>query len=413
MIRIGRITASLMLITVGAVLLVDRFSEMQYAALLPRLWPAVLIVLGLEFIVISLVYRNAGRKLRVNVGSLLLAGVISAGVTAYSLSPSVSWSGIADFFISMSTSSSMERGNHIDRGLTRIPLTPQIQKVKLNNPNGKVTLLRGNVEGIEIHTDMWIDQVNKQEAEKIAEGSNIVYGTTGDLLEITAQGQKYSIGSKRKPRMNLTVTVPDTALDWSFEMTNGTLTVSGVPVREQLRANHMNGTIFVTDIAAAVELETTNGSIHIKNIQGDAELKSTNGNVTVSQVKGNVEAHSTNGKLEADAVTGKAELKTTNGKITVNGVTGELAAHTTNGSITAASSVIGGDWQLKTTNGGVEASLPENGNFEVDGSTGAGSIATDLPLQLSKRSIGGTIGSGQYKVEIRTNHSAIRITEYK
>jgi hypothetical protein len=121
-----------------------------------------------------------------------------------------------------------------------------------------------------------------------------------------------------------------------------------------------------------------------------------------------------NGAISATGLRADATAETVNGAVRLES-TGTATANTVNGAITARMGRA--DWQgalrLKTVNGAVEVTLPENASTEVKASTVNGGIETDFPLtvtgRVGPRSISGTIGSGGRQLELNTVNGGITL----
>ena len=100
----------------------------------------------------------------------------------------------------------------------------------------------------------------------------------------------------------------------------------------------------------------------------DLLLQTSNGGVRASGVSGSLDATTTNGDMRVGDVNGVVKLATTNGEIEMTGAMNKASARTTNGSIVAEIRKISstGYVQLETTNGNVEAYLPNDLRATVD-----------------------------------------------
>jgi DUF4097 and DUF4098 domain-containing protein YvlB len=68
---------------------------------------------------------------------------------------------------------------------------------------------------------------------------------------------------------------------------------------------------------------------------------------------------------------------------------------------------------IETSGGGVEVSVDPSVNLDVDASTSAGSVSSDVPIKSSggrsRGELSGKIGSGGASLEIRTSAGSIHI----
>lgn len=125
-------------------------------------------------------------------------------------------------------------------------------------------------------------------------------------------------------------------------------------------------------------------------------------------------ARTVNGGIEVARLEGDVEAYTVNGGINVE-TRGNARAETVNGSILAEAGRA--DWsgvsELKTVNGSVTVSLPEDASAEVKASTVNGGIETDFPLEVKgrfgPRHLSGRIGGGGRELNLETVNGAIRL----
>lgn len=400
--KAGRYTAALLLIAVGGSLLLDQSMDTNYVGQLLGWWPLLLISLGVEYIVSGLINPGGSRPMKFDFGGIIIALLISIIVIGTTQSSSLSFSSLKLHINPFSFTD--EAGTPFERGITLIPLDADTNKVVIENPNGSVTLKSGDVKQIEVDVTLYVSKLNDEDAKKIAESSRINYNE-GSTLKIIAQSESYrTFGVRRKPRMNLTITLPQGhEVDMELQLSNGKVVASDIPIRDELKIHTTNGSVDVTNIGGKIIAESTNGSMQVNEIDGDVELDTVNGSAVASSITGDVSMDTTNGSITASHVDGSVEADSTNGRIVVEETTGDLAADTTNGGITVISSIVGGDWKLDTTLGRIEITVPENGHFEVKGSAGMGSVTSELPLTISKKTIKGTIGFGEHRIEMDTN----------
>lgn len=127
-----------------------------------------------------------------------------------------------------------------------------------------------------------------------------------------------------------------------------------------------------------------------------------------------IEVDNTNGSIHVTGVAGAHDLETTNGKIEVSRCGGSLDASTTNGSIHAELVKVakGQPMLFHTTNGRIEVVVPADFAANVDADTTNGSIHTDLPIStthVGRNALRGTINGGGASLRLRTTNGGISI----
>ncbi|ACS99772.1 DUF6677 family protein [Paenibacillus sp. JDR-2] len=453
MFRLGRFTAAVFIIAVGGLLLWDQVKGRNDVALLGKWWPAVFILLGAEIIIYSIVYRKAARKLRFDFIGAIIAIVISVvafTVTQYAELP-FRW---LDQYVDLNGTPDYgeEKGFKFVKETDTVPFdAAAISKLKISNPNGKVTVRGGGTDQLVIDTEIWVDVTDEQAAEQIADKSAVERVSDADSMTITAKGEPYGTNGSRKPRINIVVTVPQTTVTAqdpedsagipsadpssdknsnsesdlnatetplnesernsvpqmaiTVDVNNGPVTASGLNAPGGVQLKSDNGDIDAEQIKGPLVVHGLNGGIKLQTVTGDAELSTKNGAITADALNGNLTAETWNGAMTLSGITGSVGADTKNGKIAMKEVSGEVKASTLNGNIELASETVGGDWDLDSTVGEIKLRVPAAGDYSVFGSVTFGSITTDLPLTVNKKTVRGTIGSGTYRIQVNATNS--------
>jgi len=428
MMKAGKYTAALMLLAAGTALAVDLATGRETAAALLRWWPVVLIALGVEYLIFSLIHRDPGQKLGVAFGSLLFAAVISAAALAaagaWNLQPLRDWAGEAGSFGSGLFDFGEERGNEWAMEPVRVAVDGSVASIVLRNPYGSVTVRTDDVDDIEVRGTVFVPKA-KADGGEVARASEVRIERKKDRLELAVKARDYRIlVFRHRPRVNLTVTVPrGLESDWHFELANGKVDAAGLSVRDRLLAETMNGEVVLADIAGNVKADTINGGIAVRNVRGDVIANTTFGRVTVEQVSGSVTADTAHGKVELRDIGGRAVADTTNGEIILERIGGDVAANTTNGAVTVteaggsvkadttngdvtvSTSTVAGHYRLDSTNGNIRLHVPDDASIEVEGETSWGTIETDLGLETAGKEVRGIVNGGTYRISIQTNRN--------
>src|SRR5690554_5817908 len=126
MIKVGKYTAALLLVVVGGFLLIDLTTNSEFTNELINWWPAIIIALGIEYLLLSSIYRGPDRKLRFAIGSLILSVVLSIAVICYTSFPNENFLNsikIGNMIFSDKT------GKVYDKGTTIVPMNNKQDKV--------------------------------------------------------------------------------------------------------------------------------------------------------------------------------------------------------------------------------------------------------------------------------------------
>jgi hypothetical protein len=366
MVKVGLKTAAAILLLTGGALLADHLAGTNYLSYALDWWPIVFILLGLEYIWVSVRHNKENIRTRLAGGSLAFSLLIAFAAVVYMNGASGLPGTVGSLF---SAVQSGQFGHSFELDPQEVPHSAAAKKIVIENENGNVLFKVGRTDRMMIETTVYVPMMTEEKAREIAEQS-LVEAEGEETLVIRTKGRTYLAG--QKPKMNLVITVPEqTAADWELALRNGKVEAAGLPVRDRLI------------------IETTNGAVAISDIDGDVEVQTTNG------------------AIQADRIRGKADLVTTNGSVSAADIAGALNAKTTNGAVKASSGEVGGDWVLRTTNGRIEVRLPENADIEADAK--GSSAHTDLPLEVSNNRITGKMGTGRHKLILQTTSGSVSI----
>lgn len=198
-------------------------------------------------------------------------------------------------------------------------------------------------------------------------------------------------------------------LKMKVESGNGSIEVMNLTLPGGLELRSNSGIVSVSNIKGPISVKGNNGGINVKSITGDTSLETKNGTVTADSIEGKLYANTLNGSLEIKQIDGNIEAETKNGKIKMDGAGGSVKADTLNGNIELSSAEVSGDWDLDSSVGEVKLAIPANAHFTMYGSVTFGNIVSELPLEVSKKTIRGTIGDGTFRIQINaTNSIAIK-----
>jgi hypothetical protein len=192
---------------------------------------------------------------------------------------------------------------------------------------------------------------------------------------------------------------------------SGSMTVDGI--RGPLEASTGSGGITAGNIGDAVRATTGSGSIHLDNINGTVRANTGSGGIRANAVGGAFTGSTGSGSIAVQlSAAGDVDVHTGSGGIEVTGVQGALRARTGSGSIRAQGRPTGA-WRISTSSGGVTVRLPQDVAFELDASSGSGSVysAHEITLRgsLSRRELRGKVRGGGPLIELSTASGSIRI----
>ena len=204
-----------------------------------------------------------------------------------------------------------------------------------------------------------------------------------------------------------------------------------VPKQTMCTLQSSDGNIYLRDVEGDQYCKTSDGNIKVKNILGDLEAKTSDGNVSVGQITGRVKLKSSDGDILADNITGDSEFVTSDGDIDLFDVRGDTYVHTSDGSIkfrdligsisgrTSDGSITGnfmklkGNIELRTSDGDIKVTIPDGLGLELR--LRGERVYTELRNfsgNHSKKSIKGTVGDGEFLVDLSTSDGRITLDYY-
>jgi len=126
-----------------------------------------------------------------------------------------------------------------------------------------------------------------------------------------------------------------------------------------------------------------------------------------------LDLRSMNGGIEITGVHGRIVFQSVNGGVALSGVGGDVRGHTTNGGldITLEGTAWDGEGlDVRTTNGGVDLSIPEGYDARLETSTVNGGLQAQFPVTLQGR-IGRDmtldLGRGGRTIRVRTTNGGV------
>ena len=151
----------------------------------------------------------------------------------------------------------------------------------------------------------------------------------------------------------------------------------------------------------ALDLHSGDGHISVNGVSGQARLDTGDGHISVQNFTGNLRGHTGDGHMSIDGSFSDLDLRTGDGHI-------ELAVR--------PGSKMASGWLVHTSDGRVEARLPQDLAAELYAHTGDGHIDLDLPVTVSgsveRTRVRGKLNGGGPLLEITTGDGSIRIGRF-
>ncbi len=151
----------------------------------------------------------------------------------------------------------------------------------------------------------------------------------------------------------------------------------------------------------ALDLHSGDGHISVDGTSGPARIDTGDGSIKLQNFSGSVKGHTGDGSMTIEGVLTDVDLRTGDGHI-------ELTAK--------PGSKMNGGWLLHTSDGHVDARLPQDFAAELFAHTGDGRIQLDIPVTVNgaveRSRIRGKMNGGGPLLEITTGDGSIRISKY-
>jgi hypothetical protein len=187
-----------------------------------------------------------------------------------------------------------------------------------------------------------------------------------------------------------------------------------VPRRFSVSVEGINLSADVQGVTGDVSIENMEGAITVRRVTGRVMLESISGEMDVQDITGAVTASSVNQNIRLDRVRGDVVVEAVNGSVTMQGIDAvRVRAATVNGIIEYDGTIHdGGSYTLKTHNGRITMSVPEQANANIAVTTRTGTVETTFPVSLSstrneQHRI--RLGSGSATVDLESYNGTVRL----
>lgn len=384
--KVGRITVALGLVGLGTALLLDNLlgSGLGYTRALIRFWPVLLIGLGLEYLVFSVLERADGqerRPLQFDFGGAFLLFVVAGLTASYT---------IITGFISLNPAEITIGGEGAYRGEEYSVPTAGAKELVVDIDVGRVYLYSQSADEVRVEAEYrspgWLRL--REEAEAFDQFTvSIAEGETITVTEVTPEGINGG----------------------SVNAVYRVYAPAGLKVRIESRA----GAVTVEDYAGELDLSTQFGSVSVNAASGSLKARTTSGTIRVDSFEGPVVASTNAGSIRLDRVAGAVELESGTGVIRVDEFGGgPLKAETNTGSIQVETTrPPQGEILLRTSAGIIQLELPEESDVQVTAVNKTGPIEAPAGANVTQsgasRSATLTLGQGTYPVTLEANKGSI------
>jgi Putative adhesin len=168
-------------------------------------------------------------------------------------------------------------------------------------------------------------------------------------------------------------------------------------------------------LAGQIRIETGGANIHAEGPETrDHQGWAVSFEVSVP-LNSNLSLRAHNGGIGVSDVRGQIEFNTMNGGVSLRRLAGNVKGQTMNGGLTV--DLTGNGWDgegmdVRTTNGGVTLSIPENYSARLETGTVNGGLKTEFPITLQgevKRELSLDLGGGGQTIRATTTNGGVSI----
>jgi hypothetical protein len=167
-------------------------------------------------------------------------------------------------------------------------------------------------------------------------------------------------------------------------------------------------------VSAALNLRSGSGDVEVDHVGRFLAASSGSGSVRAHGINGPADLRSGSGDIELEENSpGEVKAQTGSGSIRINGLNGPLTARTGSGDV-EANGRLSGAARLQSGSGSVRLNLTPDAHFQLESSTGSGSIRVHFPNapqqgDESRHHLTGAINGGGPVLEARTGSGDIEI----
>lgn len=396
--RVGRITLAVALIVMGVALVIDNTLDTRLIWYAARLWPLLLVLLGVEWLLIS--SRLEGERGRVPVDSgavvlLVIIALLATSVGRWWWSPfrniSMHWGGAAIQQVHMP---------QIQLPPIVIPPIhlPSVEVPPIRIPSITLSTNQVSHELLLTHEDP-VEALESLLVESVAGSITVESGERFAIeLQVIGYGRDAAEAERNAQRINLMV---DSAGTTTRVSASGEGSVSPLGLNYRI----------VVPAAVNLDLRSVSGSITVAESAGSVRLQSISGALKASNVGGDLTTSTVSGATRVERVGGAVRVNSTSGGISVIQPAQAVSSQSSSGSIGVTASQVGGDYDLTSVSGSIQVTLPGGAPVAVKANSTSGSIAGPSWVSVSsnRRSASGSNGSPDYQVTLRTTSGSIRI----
>ena len=346
--KTGPVTLAIGLIFFGSIMLISNVAGIGILDSSLKLWPLLLIGLGLEYFIKSFIYRKSDEKdgharfhFPTVIVVLLLTGVLFTGQQVVSLLHN---NNLKDAITEAITGSNFSYKNEVES--KSIDVKPGLTNININDTSGNIVLIPSMDEKLHVKTSAVAWGPSQKIAEKRAKSIKAEINE-GEVIGIACErGDNHN--NRRSADITLTVSIP-----------------KGV----------------------YINIDNSMGNIRADNLEVNLDIKNITGNVTLNKINGYTKLAGDSGQVYADNLNGNLDIEMTNGEMRINDVSGDIRARNETGRIEVTSThPVLANYNISNRTGEIVCRIPAASNAILSANTKQGSISGSINLKIDKAS---------------------------
>jgi DUF4097 and DUF4098 domain-containing protein YvlB len=188
---------------------------------------------------------------------------------------------------------------------------------------------------------------------------------------------------------------------------------------KSVEADSGYGDVKMTRVGGELDVRTSSGDVRAEELRGSrAKLASGYGTVVLAGMRGELTAATSSGNIRVSELEGECFAESGYGDVRVEGKLARFEGTSNSGSVAVralAGSSFDVEWKLTSGYGDVSLVVPKEAGFEIDASTGYGSLDIEVPMTIAagglkeKHSVRGQVGQGGRRVVLKTSSGDVRV----
>lgn len=434
--KMGVITFAITLISLGVLLLIRNFADIDLKTAFAIAWPSIIILFGIEIIITKLILSRSSEDIRTYIDplSVIMLSIIVVIASIYS-----SFSFIKDInFFSIVKSIDFE---DISVGMTNYKdssiydynytINPESKnELELINSFGDVEIVEGSGDNIELATEIKIKYNDKTYADELSK--NIVkIDKSGSSIRIYSDLDSSNYDKNRAGQINVNYVVRmpgyikanienkfgDTIvknLKEDVEIDNEHGNIEVTDIAGSLRLKNSFGDIKATNIKGAIDIENQHDNVYVENIEKDVKIKNRFGNVDAKNIGGNLNIENEHANIDVEDIKGDLYIYGKFGNIDIDSANKFIKIISNNGNIAVRTrEIIEKGVEIENEFGNIDITVPSNQNGSFNVVTEFGEIKNRLGLSvtegITEQSINDFINNTNIKFYIRSRNGNINL----